>query len=133
LVVSSFRTLCTDDLNKHFDSTQHVFVVRMCNVISKLNSLILNGLNISHYQPILVTEDDPDIIKKCLKTVLVSKIVMKLRTKSIKTPLFSTDFMLDGCLCLSCAKCGLMVGLPGFTSCGKRSPSRSWLPMVEAP
>jgi len=30
--------------------------------------LILNGLNISHYQPILVTEDDPDIIKKCLKT-----------------------------------------------------------------
>ena len=41
--------------------------------------------------------------------------------------------MSDRCLCLSLAKWGLMVGLPEFTSHGERSPSRSWLSIVEVP
>ena len=35
LVFSSLRTLLTDDLNKHFDSTQDFFVALMCNVAAK--------------------------------------------------------------------------------------------------
>ena len=43
----------------------------------------------------------------------------------LSCPLFSTEFMFDGCLYLSRAKWGLTAGLPGFTSHGERSPSRT--------